>query len=148
MTTHSRVKHLRYEVLMLDQTRRKLKAQDFPDQYMANALIEAFCVHARNLNEFFLEASDRYKDLLKASSFTDAAYKPPRNTKLRRALFDKINRQISHLTKKRTSVARLKIGDKHREQMFAILIGDLQRFDRHLKPHLRRKWKNSIQQLS
>jgi hypothetical protein len=100
MSTHARVKHLRYEVQMLGETMTKLEVPDSFDQTTMNALIESFCIHARNLNEFLLEKRDRHGDLVKASSFTDDAYKPPRTSKSRTALFDKINQQISHLTVK------------------------------------------------
>ena len=99
----ARVKQLVYEVQMLGYTRRKLQTREFDGQWTANTLIKSFCLHARNLNEFFLEEG-RHKDLLKASAFADADYKRPRNTRRRRALFSKINKQIAHLTKKRTSV--------------------------------------------
>ena len=140
MSTPARVKHLLYEVRMLAETRRKLLAKEFDDNWGSNALIESFCVHARNLNEFFLEYSNR-PDTLKASSFTDDGYKLPRRTKKRRALFIKIDKQIAHLTKQRTAMARRKIGDPQRELMFAFLYDDLRNFDRHLKRALRRKWK-------
>jgi hypothetical protein len=140
MATPARVKHLRYEVQMLGEMRRKLQAREFNDQWTANALIEAFCVHARNLNEFFLEESS-HRDILKASSFADGNYKRPRRTKRRRALFAKINKRIAHLTNKRTSVARHKIGDRQREEMFALLYVDLKKFDLYLRAQLRRKWK-------
>lgn len=53
MVTHARVKHLRYEVQMLGETFRRLEAPEFVDQTTINSLIESFCIHARNLNEFF-----------------------------------------------------------------------------------------------
>ena len=104
---------------MLDKTRHKLREHDFRDQWDVNALIKSFCVHARNLNEFFLEEG-RHWDLLKASYFTDANYRLPRKTKRRAALFKKIDRQIAHLTRKRTSAARNKIDEQQREAMFAL----------------------------
>ena len=137
MTTHARVKYLRYEVQMLDETKRKLEPPALIDQITVNAFVESFCIHARNLNDFLLEKRNSHADLLKASSFTDAAYKPPRRTKRRTALFDKINQQISHLTTKRTAMARRKIGPKHRAAMFAILYADLKNFDHHLRPGTR-----------
>jgi hypothetical protein len=140
MPTPVRVKHLRYEVQMLGETLRKLQERDFDDQWDANALIESFCVHARNLNEFFME-DGRHWDLLKASSFTDTGYRRPRKTRRRAALFKKIDRQIAHLTKRRTSGVRNKIDDRQRATMFAPLYADLRNFDLHLKPALRRKWK-------
>lgn len=140
MPTPSLVKHLRYEVQMLGDTWAKISARDFDGQTAQNALIESFCIHARNLNEFFVEES-KWADTLKASSFVDAGYKRPRSTKRRKALFSKINKQIAHLTKNRTSVARHKIGEKQMLDMFVLLYRDLVNFDGHIRPKLRRKWK-------
>ena len=78
-------------------------------------------------NEFFLEESG-HRDILKASSFVDGNYGRPRRTKRRRSLFAKINKQIAHLTNKRTSVVRHKIGPKQREEMFELLNADLKNF--------------------
>jgi hypothetical protein len=128
---------------MLGETRKKLLAREFDDQWCLNALIESFCIHARNLNEFLLEQG-KHRDLLKASDFAAATYKKPRSTKARRAPFSKIDQQIAYLTKKRTAVARHKIGDQQREAMFARLYADLKNFDSQLKPRLRRKWKVSF----
>jgi hypothetical protein len=95
-------KHLFYEVLMLGETRKKLREQDYSDHIAANAFIETFCIHARNLNEFLHE--NGRPDTLKASTFATADYERPLITDERRLLFAKINKQISHLTEGRTSV--------------------------------------------
>ena len=67
-----------------------------------NALIEAFCIHARNLHEFFQGSRT---DTLKANTFADSRYKSRPNDQERKTLISKINKQISHLTEQRTSVA-------------------------------------------
>jgi hypothetical protein len=140
MSTHARVKYLCYEIEMLGLSKARLEAGEIKDRVVINALIESFCTHARNLNEFFLERSG-WRDSLKASAFTDVAYKPPRRTKRRIALFDKINQQITHLTVKRTSNVRQKIGPRYRDEMYKTLYADLLKFNRHLRPRLRRKWR-------
>jgi hypothetical protein len=69
-----------------------------------NTLIEAFCTHARNLDEFF-QGSGR-GDTLTAVTFADSWYKPCPNDK---ELLGKIRKQVSHLTEQRTSEAREKM---------------------------------------
>src|SRR6476660_5412138 len=123
-TPEQLVHHLFYEVCMLGETRRKLKERDAKDQITANALMEAFCIHARNLNEFFLE--NGRDDTLKASTFATETYQRPEPPKIRQAIFAKINKQISHLTQARTAAAAEKIGNLEREQMYCFLFDDLQ----------------------
>jgi len=124
---------------MLGELRNIMRSGEDGDQPTKNAMIEAFCIHARNLNEFFLE--NGRDDTLRASGFTTSAYKPPDNDQVRRSIFAKINKQISHLTEARTTVANEKIGDLEREQMYCFLFDDLRRFSEHLKPELRSAWK-------
>jgi hypothetical protein len=69
-----------------------------------NTLIEAFCTHARNLDEFF-QGSGR-GDTLTAVTFADSWYKLCPNDK---ELLGKIRKQVSHLTEQRTSEAREKM---------------------------------------
>jgi hypothetical protein len=139
VATHAQVKHLCYEVEMLAKTMDRLRGTIWSDQTALNTFIESFCVHARNLNEFFMESGR--PDTLKASSFTDAKYRRPRRTKRRTSLFKKVQKQIAHLTMKRTAMIRRKIGMRQMWSMYKILIADLRRFDRHLRPALRRKWR-------
>ena len=139
-TPEQLVEHLFYEVWMLGSTLNKLKLRDFKDQKTANALIDSFCVRARNLNEFFLEENNR-ADTLKASDFATDDYVVPKASNERKVLFKKINKQISHLTNERTSEQEDKIGDPDREQMYGMLYVDLKNFSEHLKPELRPAWK-------
>jgi hypothetical protein len=125
-TPQQLVECLFYEVWMLGSTRDKLNRRDFKDQKTANALIDSFCIHARNLNEFFLEESKR-EDTLKASDFATASYKPPEKTEARKELFKKVHKQIAHLTNERTSEPDEKIGDPEREQMYGFLFNDLKK---------------------
>jgi hypothetical protein len=129
-TPEQLVHHLFYEVCMLGETRRKLKERDANDQITANALMEAFCIHARNRG-----------DTLKASTFATETYQRPEPSKIRQAIFAKINKQISHLTEARTTVAQEKIGPLEREQMYCVLFDELKQFSEHLKPELRPAWK-------
>ena len=55
---------------MLGATLEKLKTGGLPDRKTTNALIESFCIHARNLNEFFLE--NRKEDTLKGTAPVEA----------------------------------------------------------------------------
>lgn len=43
---------LPYELWMLDETFKRLN-EPLTDQVIANALIESFCIHARQLIDFF-----------------------------------------------------------------------------------------------
>lgn len=56
--TQRREYHLNYEIWMLEETNRK----QHDDQVIKNALIESFCVHARNLFEFFAEEAPQYTE--------------------------------------------------------------------------------------
>src|SRR5262245_16629784 len=93
-------RHLVYEGWMLIETRRRLLGATDEmvrnvvrtDTVVRNALIESFCVHARNLIRFF-----RDRDDAKASKFTDVAYTPFANGAIASDLVSKLNDQIMHL---------------------------------------------------
>jgi hypothetical protein len=140
----SQLRHVAYELDMLVYTFDKLLLVEplVGRSFQAgqvNALIEAFCIHARNLDEFF-QGSSR-GDNLKAKTFADSRYEPRPNDKERKNLISKINKQISHLTEQRTSVAEEKIDAGDRARLYVILIAEANNFTRHLQPHLRPAWK-------
>src|SRR5215471_16068857 len=140
----TQLKYVGYELDMLVYTFDKLLLveQLVPRSFQAgqvNALIEAFCLHARNLNEFF-QGSGR-DDTLKAATFADNRYKPRPSDKERKALISKFNRQISHLTEQRTSVGEQKISSADRARLYSVLIAEADNFTRHLQPHLRSAWR-------
>ena len=88
----TQLKHVGYELDMLVYTFDKLLLVEplVPRSFQAgqvNALIEAFCIHARNLDEFF-QGSGR-GDTLKAATFADSRYKPRPNDKERKNLISK-----------------------------------------------------------
>jgi hypothetical protein len=62
---------------------------------------------------------------------------PRPNDKERKNLISRINKQISHLTEQRTSVAEKKVGPADRAKLYSILITESDNFTRHLQPHLR-----------
>jgi hypothetical protein len=66
---------------------------------------------------------------------------PRPNDKERKNLISRINKQISHLTEQRTSVAEEKVGPADRAKLYSILITESDNFTRHLQPHLRSAWK-------
>jgi hypothetical protein len=140
----TQLKHVGYELDMLVYTFDKLLLVEplVPRSFQAgqvNALIEAFCIHARNLDEFF-QGSGR-GDTFKAATFADSRYKPRLHNKERKNLISRINKQISHLTEQRTSVADEKIGSGDRARLYSILIAEADNFTRHLQPHLRPAWR-------
>ena len=75
------LRYLFYELWMLAETHKRLSGRDRGDTVIQNALIEAFCTHARNLNEFFLEVG--WDHALKASDFALGDYKWPANSEER-----------------------------------------------------------------
>src|SRR4029077_15553919 len=140
----TQLKHVAYELDMLVYTFDKLLLVEplVGRSFQAgqgHSLIEGFRIHARNLDRFF-QGSAR-SDPLKAKTFADSRYKPRPNDKERKNLISKINKQISHLTEQRTSVAEEKIGAAERARLYSILIAEANNFTRHLQPHLRPAWK-------
>jgi hypothetical protein len=85
-----------------------------------NALIEAFCIHARNLDEFFA-----CKKGVTACNFTTNAYKPEglANDHVR-----KLNHQIAHIDQKRTTNVSDKINGNDRRGMLRNIMVQRQLF--------------------
>src|SRR5262245_28677703 len=140
----TQLKHVAYELDMLVYTydklllvhplvRRNLQAGQ------VNALIEAFCIHARNLHEFF--QGSRRADTLNAKTFADSRYRPRPNDERRRELISKITKHISHLTEDRTSITEETIGTADYAKLYSVLIAEADNFARHLQPQLRPAWK-------
>jgi hypothetical protein len=115
--------HLNYEIWMLEETNRKPHV----DEVIKNALIESFCVHARNLFEFFMEEAPQYTH----------DYRPfSRVTKSRRkAILKKLNVHITHVKfQGRATNDADKITDPERGQMLNILSDEIREFRTHLMP--------------
>src|SRR5260370_26249933 len=103
--------HLPYEIDMLRLTYKELEAgakksapKSQEEQACRYALIEAFCVHARSLIDFFADKRYKQTDAI-ASDFTtgfatalDVAKEPLKSIRV------KLNKQIFHLTKDPTII--------------------------------------------
>jgi hypothetical protein len=115
--------HYNYELDMLANTYRLLNDH----RVQQNALIESFCLHARNLIEFF-------RDEGKGQRYTEN-YIPFSNKKTRIGQLNQlINQQISHLdVKKRTANDSEKISGKERAELITILSTETAEFRKHLR---------------
>jgi hypothetical protein len=96
--------HIPYEIDMLRETYRMLAATPPPTDARKNALIEAFCVHARSLLDFFMCEGFKPDDVI-ASDFV-TGFTPQLNDTVEplKTIRVKLNKQIFHLTKDRTIV--------------------------------------------
>ena len=121
----SREYHLNYEIWMLEEANKK---HHDSDQVINNALIESFCVHARNLIEFFAEEAQRY---------TTRSYRPfcHISSNRRASIRRKINVQISHVKDQgRTTNDADKITAFDRAEIVNILSREIKEFKVHLLP--------------
>ena len=119
--------HLVYEFDMLQGTYLELDKGGH-NQVISNALIEAFCLHARLLIEFFNNRQGR-----QAKEFTGGTYNAAHINSLGSAK-KKLNTQIAHLTGERTTDDSHKIGPGDRSKLLAALEREAQNFVFHLTP--------------
>ena len=128
--------HVRYELDMLFGTFHQL-ASPVANAVVGNALIESFCLHARQLLDFFGNTQG-----LHASEFTDSGYIPLANDALgiAGATTKKLNTQIAHLTKERVSDGSEKIGPEDRVRLRAAVEKALRHFEGHLRSPFRERW--------
>jgi hypothetical protein len=135
--------HLVYEVEMLVSTLVRLEAGIRDDRVMAYAFIESFSLHARNLIEFFqLPRPDRDKakpdgDKVGAYMFADESYRPMAKAVVKNALRAKLNNQIVHITRERTTDDSQKLNDIDRRELITILGAELVRFIASLAPQFK-----------
>jgi hypothetical protein len=131
--------HVRYEIDHLSGMYRlltELPNNQLPDldrKMIDDALIVAFCIHAKNLMEFL---SDRpKKNYAVAVEFAADGYKPWKIKRSREGrLKGKLNSQISHLTYARTEDPNEKIGPQDRKELVKRIYDELVRWSNHLKP--------------
>ena len=126
--------HLPYEISMLRFT--FLELQQPVAGPLGNVLIEAFCLHARNLIEFFKNKDSCDFD---PREFTAAGHRLHKSF-LPGALLMRINEQISHLTANRTVISAEKIGPADRLRMFMAIEGEVTRFASGLSLIYRPRW--------
>lgn len=113
--------HLTYEACMLRGTYQELN-NNLHNEIVKNALIESFCIHARQLIEFFSN-----KQGMHAKDFTGGTYTPKHIVQLS-AVANKLNTQIAHLTKKRTESTVEKIGHLDRSRLLTALELEMHHF--------------------
>ncbi len=120
--------HVKYEFDMLNGTFEQIGC-GVANWTVANALIEAFCVHARALFEFFEKSRG-------ARKYTDTAYIPFNGgDKARRTILTrKLNNQVSHVLDGRTANPAQKIGRVDQIEMHALLNAEFAKFNAHLLP--------------
>jgi len=137
--------HLPYEYDMLRGAAALLAQLPLPSKtekaeitIQRNSLIESCGIHARNLIEFF-----KNKDScdFEPRYFTEQGYKLKKSF-VRSTLVDKINYQISHLTRNRTRVAEEKLTGGDIIELVRVIGAEMDRMLRSL----RRAWgaKNEI----
>jgi hypothetical protein len=128
--------HLPYEVHML-RAAIMLLATGCWARPMRNMLIEDFCLHARNLAEFFKNKDDCD---FEPRMFAKDGYKL--NTKfVDGSRLSRINEQISHLSKRRTRLNREKIDHGERAGVLSAIEDELNRLKAELKPPYDKLWK-------
>jgi hypothetical protein len=140
--------HLFYEVKMLGETYKRLTSGVGNNQALVNAYIESFCLHARNLIEFFeaerpTKRSAQYKATAEphdasAYMFTEPCYTPMQPTASSKALWIKLNNQIAHLTFNRTAIEAELINDTDRAALLTIIAAEVasskQRYPPNINP--------------
>jgi hypothetical protein len=126
--------HLGYEIWMLQETYRRCPddanntARADDAVIRDNALIESFCVHARNLIEFFTKETSR-KKLQKQYTNNYDPFSGVSITKINKHL----NNQITHLREgERPITDSEKIGPQERAKILKILSHEIREFKAHL----------------
>lgn len=115
--------HLPYELWMLRETYARLKSPP-ADDVLRNALIEAFCIHARQLLEFFDNKQGKH-----AKDFTGGNYATAHLSGLTKPERDKLNTQIAHVTANRTINPAEKICHALRAKFLTALEREAQHFE-------------------
>lgn len=127
--------HLPYEIGMMRASILALATRQL-DGFETNAFIETFCLHARNLIEFFKRKESCDFD---PRDFTVAGFKLHKRF-IGDGALQRINRQISHLTKGRTADRAQKINGNERVEMLQAIEKEIDRFLQHLTPERRAMW--------
>ena len=131
--------HYLYEVNMLRAAHGLLASA--ASQAHANALIESFAVHARNLMDFFLSAA-RGDDAV-ASHFTaSGTFAATATRAIPGDLRTRLNKQIAHLTYSRTGAVKIGIAD--RQALLQALECDHAAFKQAVAPAFSAAFRNEL----
>jgi hypothetical protein len=115
--------HLVYEIDMLRETIFRIGRSG--DKVLNNALIESFCVHARNLIEFFQKPRG-------AGRYVRPGYKAFDNVDISPDI-KRLNNQISHLLDGRTADNSGKIDGRERARLYELIAHEIRTFKGTLK---------------
>jgi hypothetical protein len=131
--------HLPYEIWMMREAMKALATRQL-SPFETNAFIETFCLHARNLIEFFKtkEACDfDPRDLAVPGFILNKRF-------IGDAALTQITRQVSHLTKGRRAdnAEKITVGDMR--TMLREIEAEIDRFVRNLTPKRKAQWELSI----
>lgn len=135
--------HYLYELNMLRAAHALLPRM--ATQALANALIESFVVHARNLMDFFLSAP-RGDDAVAAHFTADGTFAAAATRAVPKDLRIRLNKQIAHLTYSRTNA--VKIGDGDRQALLQALESDHTAFKQSVAPRFAGSFKNEVAYVS
>ena len=118
--------HLFYEIWMLLHTDKALRAP--PSTVTQNALIESFCIHARQLLDFFENKQGVHaKDFTTDGTYVAAHFDGFRSQR------KKLNTQIAHLTAHRTKDPNHKILEADRILLRDALLCEAHHFQSRLR---------------
>jgi hypothetical protein len=132
-------RHLRYEIEMLRYAYDRLKVGGFENQGQINSLIETFCIHARNLIDFFWEDKPESKDEPKATHFA-STYPAARGKRPPQRLYGKLHRQVFHLSYKRPIDPQEKFSASERKALIEAIEAEILSFRDHLSERYRIHW--------
>ncbi|MGD9649364.1 MAG: hypothetical protein AB7U41_01085 [Dongiaceae bacterium] len=122
--------HLPYEIGMFYMSLTALESST--NQFTTNILIESFCLHARNLIQFFYYSPS--KDYAVAEELMIQGYKiPNRKEAIGSQIYKKINLQITHLTYQRARTGNEKINTEDREKLKNMINDCVKKFYENLR---------------
>lgn len=103
--------HLLYEISMLRWTTDALAVTNLgrptPPLVYMNALLESFCLHARNLLDFLYPKQPRPDDMIAPDFFDDPdEWSPPDLTPLLGTVRGRAGKELAHLTYQRLAVTK------------------------------------------
>lgn len=114
-------------------------------QAHANALIESFAVHARNLMDFFL-STPKGDDAVAAHFTATGTFAATATCAIPKDLRTRLNKQIAHLTYSRTNA--VKIGAADRQALLQALESDHAAFKQAVAPPFSGSFKNEVAYVS
>jgi hypothetical protein len=128
--------HLPYEFSMLEHTFQRLHQVQEPADW--NAFLESFCIHARNVKDFFIGDRGAANNGVIANDLISFV-----NLRIPNALtgtFQRLNEQITHMSRHRPTDGNAKFTRAHAEKVMAWLRPQLEKFLNDLSPYDKEQW--------